>query len=50
MKTIKYTNFNTFNIPQSIILTKNNKQTILNKTNYTKKFKTFYTINNINYA
>ena len=50
MNTIKFTNFNTFNIPQSIILTKNNKQTILNKINYTKKYTAWYTINNINYA
>jgi hypothetical protein len=50
MNTIKYTNFNNFNIPQTIILTKNNKQTILNKINYTKKHKIYYTINNNNYA
>jgi hypothetical protein len=50
MNTIKYTNFNTFKIPQSIILTKNNKEIVLNRIKYTKKYTTWYTINNINYA
>ena len=50
MNTIKFTNYNSINIPQTIILTKNNKQTILNKINYTKKYTSWYTINNINYA
>jgi hypothetical protein len=50
MNTIKYTNYNSLNIPQSIILTKNNKQTILNRIKYTNEYTTWYTINNINYA
>ena len=50
MNTIKYTNFNIFNIPQTIILTKNNKIITLNKVNYTKKLTTYYKINNNCYA
>jgi len=50
MNTIKYTNFNSLNTPQSIILTINNKQIILNKINYTKKYTSYYTIKNENYA
>ena len=50
MNTIKYTNLNNFKIPQTIILTKNNEEITLNKINYTNKYTTWYTINNINYA
>jgi hypothetical protein len=50
MNTIKFTNPNVFNIPQTVILTKNNKIITLNKINYTKEYKSWYTINNINYA
>ena len=50
MNKIQFTNLNLFKIPQTIILTKNNKQIILNKINYTNKYTTWYTINNINYA
>ena len=50
MNTIKYTNFNIFNIPQTIILTKNSEEIILNKINYTKKYNKYYTIKNNNYA
>ena len=60
MNTIKYTNFNTFNIPQTIILTKNNKSVTLQKIKnvkyYNKIYKQYlhlpivYTINNNNYA
>jgi len=50
MNTIKFTNYNSINIPQTIILTINNKQVILNKIKYTKEYTSWYTINNINYA
>ena len=50
MNTIKFTNLNTFKIPQTIILTINNEEVILNKIKYTKEYSKFYTINNINYA
>ena len=50
MNTINYTNPNIFKIPQTIILSKNNKQITLNKIKYTNKYTTWYTINNINYA
>ena len=50
MNTIKFTNYNSLNIPQTIIITKNNKQTILNKITYTKDYTSWYTIKNNNYA
>ena len=50
MNKIKFTNYNSLNIPQTVILTMFGKQKILNKINYTKKYTTYYTINNINYA
>ena len=50
MNTIKYTNFNTLKQPQTIILTKNNEEIVLNKINYTNKYTIWYTINNVNYA
>jgi len=50
MNTIKFTNYNSLNIPQTVILTMFGKQKILNKINYTNKYTSWYTINNINYA
>ena len=60
MNTIKFTNFNTFKIPQTVILTKNNEKIVLDKVNKVKYYDkaskcyrhlpTVYTINNINYA
>jgi hypothetical protein len=50
MNTIKFTNPNIYNTPQTIILTKNNKTTTLNKVNYTKDLTTYYKINNHYYA
>jgi len=50
MNTIKFTNYNSLNIPKTVILNMFGKQKILNKINYTKDYKSWYTINNINYA
>ena len=50
MNTIKFTNYNSLNQPQTIVLNKNNKLITLNKINYTNKYTSWYTINNINYA
>ena len=50
MNTIKFTNYNTLNQPQTVILTMFGKQKILNKIKYTKEYTSWYTINNINYA
>jgi len=50
MNTIKYTNYNSLNIPQTIILNKNNKLITLNKIKYSKEYSTYYTINGHNYA
>ncbi len=50
MNTIKFTNYNSINIPQTVILTMFGKQKILNKIKYSKEYSTYYTINNINYA
>jgi len=50
MNTIKFTNPNIFNIPQTVILTKNNKIITLNKINYSKKYTSYYKINNNCYA
>ena len=50
MNTIKFTNYNTLNQPQTVILTMFGKQKILNKITYTKDYKSWYTIKNNNYA
>jgi len=50
MNTIKYTNYNSLNIPQTIILNKNNKLITLNKIKYSKEYSTYYKINNNCYA
>ena len=50
MNTIKFTNFNIHNIPQTILLYKNNKLITLNKINYSKEYSTYYKINNHCYA
>ena len=50
MNTIKYTNYNSLNIPQTIILTMFNKTITLNKIKYSKEYSTYYTINGYNYA
>ena len=50
MNTIKYTNPNIFKTPQTVILTKNNEEIVLNRIKYTKKYTTWYTINNVSYA
>lgn len=50
MNTIKYTNFNSLNIPQSIILNKNNESTMYNRIKYAKKYTNYITINGISYA
>ena len=50
MNTIKFTNYNSLNQPQTIILTMFGKQKMLNKITYTKDFTSWYTIKNNNYA
>ena len=48
--TIKFTNYNSLNQPQTIILTMFGKQKMLNKITYTKDYTSWYTIKNNNYA
>ena len=50
MKTLKQTNLDLYNIPQTIILTMFNKTITLNKIKYSKEYSTYYTINGYNYA
>jgi|TARA_R100000458_G_C8257193_1_gene233164 hypothetical protein len=50
MNTIKYTNFNSTNQPQTIILTKNNKKEYYNRIPYAKEYTKYITINGISYA
>ena len=50
MNIIKFTNPNIFNIPQTVILTKNNKTITLNKIKYSKEYSSYYKINNNCYA
>ena len=50
MNTIKFTNYNSLNQPQTIILTMFGKQKMLNKITYTKDYTSWYTIKNNNYA
>ena len=50
MNTIKFTNYNSLDQPQTIILTMFGKQKMLNKITYTKDYTSWYTIKNNNYA
>jgi len=50
MNKLKYTNYNSFNTPQSIILTKNNKSQVYNRIPYAKEYTKYITINGISYA
>ncbi len=50
MNKLKYTNYNAFNVPQSIILTKNNKITTYTRIPYAKEYTKYITINGISYA
>ena len=50
MNILKKTNFDLYNIPQTIILKQNNKIITLNKIKYSKEYSIYYTINGYNYA
>ena len=50
MPTMKCLNHDIYNIPQTIILNKNNKLIKLNKIKYSKEYSSYYTINGYNYA
>ena len=50
MNTIQFTNHNSTNQPQTIILTKNNKKEYYNRIPYAKKYTNYITINGISYA
>lgn len=50
MNTLKYINYNIFNQPQSIKLTKNGKVTIYDRVKYANEWSKYITINGISYV